>query len=312
MRKLWIAASLSALLAACNADNLQPLQGGQFAPPPQTVTLEVINYTPAQGKAFKDLFVTNLSVKASQGQLLPMTARDGLPDALKTQLSATYGFTVGPSAYSVNPGFSDFLLSLMGVQFAQQSLLNCATNLQQSASNDALIFPDRRQPGAPMAFLGLRDCEKLYLGLNPAKFDNNGNGIPDYLKLRCGLNPKNTNDYKLNITGDGVTNYDKCKEHIPIDENANSQPNGLFAYKYNFEVHPDGTQNLMVSNIPILNGGQDNLIALYLVETDLTTLAPALYTAFTILSPGANGLILKFNYWATDPSKYTNQEIIPQ
>ena len=134
-----------------------------------------------------------------------------------------------------------------------------------------------------MAFVGLRDCEKNYLGLNPALFDNNGNGVPDYLKLRCGMNPKDPHDSHLSTAADGTSNYDKCKQHIPIDENANSQPNQLFAYQYKYDVFTNGTRNLNVSNIPVLNGGQDNLIAFYVTEVDLSTKAEALYTAFTIL-----------------------------
>ena len=298
--------------SACNFDNLVPLNSGQFAAPPETVALLVSGYVPAAGDTFKDLFVSNFSVKASQGALSLMTARDGLPDTLKQQLAAAYGFTVGPIAYSVNPGFSDFALALMGIHIGQQSLLNCATQLQQSSSNDAFIFPDPRLPGSPTAFLGLRDCEKQYLGLNPALFDNNGNGIPDYLKLRCSLNPKNTHDFRLDMPGDGLSNYERCKRHIPIDENSGSQPNQLFAYQYDFENQPDGSKTLSVSNIPILNGGQDNLIALYLTESNRATGVASLYTAFTILGPGSSGSTLKFSYWATDPSKYFNQEIVPQ
>jgi len=294
--------------SGCNSENLQSLQPGQAVVPPQTVTMQIMNYVPAAGNVFKDLFVSNFSVKASQGQLQLMTARDGLPDTVKQQLAPTYGFLQGPSAYSVNTGFSDFLLSLMGVTLSQQSLLTCPTALQQSTSNDAFTFTDTRNGAA--AFLGLRDCEKQYLGLDSTKFDNNGNGIPDYLKIRCGLNPKDKSDSKLNVAVDGVTNYDKCKEHLPTDESATSQANQLFAYQYNFQVYPDGTQILKVGNIPILNGGQDNFIAFYLTETNLATNTPSLYTAFAVLKGNSNGLILKFNYWATDASHDFDQQVV--
>jgi hypothetical protein len=328
---LTLIALLLTFCTGCNSENLQPLQAGTGITAPQTVTMQIMNYVPQTGNTFKDLFVSNFSVKAQQGQLLLMTARDGLPDTLKQQLAPTYGFTVGDSAYSVNPGFSDLILSLMGVTLQQQNLLTCATALQGSTSNDAFNFTDTRN-GA-QAFLGLRDCEKQYLGLDSTKWDNNGNGIPDYLKIRCGLNPKDTYDSKLNIAADGVTNYDKCKQHLPPDESATSQANQLFAYQYNFQTIPQtsppthlgaspspspsvypggtpGTSTLKVSNIPILNGGQDNFIAFYLTEVNLATNVTTLYTAFTILGPNSNGLILKFNYWATDASHTTNQQIV--
>jgi hypothetical protein len=309
---LLITSVIAAITSACKSDPLTPLAPSQFANPPQTVAVSIMNYVPAQGKAFKDLFVSNFSVKAAKGALSLNTARDGLPDTLKQQIASTYGFTVGTNAYSINAGFSDLVLYLMGVTLSQESLLSCAPNLQNSSSNDAFTFTDARLSAGITAFLGLRDCEKQYLGLNPALFDNNGNGIPDYLKLRCGLNPANTHDSHLNVAADGVSNYDKCKQNIPADESSNSQANTLFAYQYNFEVHADGSQNLYVTNIPILNGGQDNFIAFYLTEVDLSTKAESLYTAFTILGAGSNGVTLKFNYWATDPNKYTNQQVVPQ
>jgi hypothetical protein len=319
---LTLIALLLTFCTGCNDGNLQPLQPGTAVLAPQTITVEIMNYIPATGNTFKDLFVSNFSVKAQQGQLLPMTARDGLPDTLKQQLAPTYGFVVEDSAYSVNPGFSDFILSLMGVTLQQQNLLTCAPALQQSTSNDAFNFTDARN-GA-QAFLGLRDCEKQYLGLDSTKFDNNGNGIPDYLKIRCGLNPKDPYDSKLNIAADGVLNYDKCKEHLPLDESATSQANQLFAYQYDFQnvpqTNPSGipsstpsttlTKTLKVSNIPILNGGRDNFIAFYLTEVNLATNTTALYTAFTILGPNSNGLILKFNYWALGGTNLTNQQIV--
>lgn len=301
VKRLILLLVLATLAAnGCNQDNLQQLGDGQFAEPPQTVSLAIIHYLPATGKIFQDIFVSNFSVRASQAQLLLSSARDGLADGTPPIFNP----------YATNSGFSNFLLSLMGVTPAQASLLSCATNLQQSSSNDAFIFADSRLPGSPTTFLGLRDCEKSYLGLNPTLFDNNGNGIPDYLKLRCGLNPKDTHDSRLDLTGTGITNHDRCKEHIPIDESANSQPNLLFAYKYQIEVQPDGSQNFNVSNIPILNGGQDNFIAFYVTEVDLGTKAESLYTAFTILNNGSNGATLKFNYWATDPTKYFNQQVV--
>ena len=300
------------IFGACHEDTLQPLNQGKFAAPPETVAVQIMGYQPAPGNVFKDLFVSNFSVKAAVGVLSLSTARDGLGDGLKQGLAATFGFNAGTNPYSANPGFSDLLLYDMGVTFSQQPLLSCATNLQQSSTNDAFVFQDTRN-GAPFtAFLGLRDCEKQYLGLNTSLFDNSRSGIPDYLKIRCGLNPKDPNDVTLSPAADGVTNYEKCKQHIPIDESAASQPNILFAYKYDFEVHADGTQNLAVSNIAVLNHGQDNLIAIYLTEENLTTKANSLFTAFAILPTAMNGRTLRFNYWATDPTKYTNQEIIPQ
>jgi hypothetical protein len=312
MRTLMVTTLIATLGMGCTQkqNTLSALIQMQVAPPPQTVTVQMNGYTPVTGRKFGNLFVSNFSVKASQSQLYYMTARDGLPDVVKQAHVTDYGFGItGPN--TANPNFSDLVLYLAGITTSSQGLLYCPANLATSSSNDAIIYTDSRTNPPSTQFLGLRDCEKLYLGLNPTSFDFDGDGIPDYLELRCGLNPKNANDAPLNITGDGVANIDKCKQGLPVDENANSQANTLFSYNYNMVVQNDGSRTFTVSNIPVLNGGQDNLIAFYLTEVNATTQQSYLYTAFAILKAGSAGQILKFNFWGstTTPSQNYNQEI---
>jgi hypothetical protein len=301
-------AGLSSCTLTKQTNTLSALQMGETTPPPQTVSLNMTGYLAPSGHTFKNLFVSNFSVKASKGTLSPVSARDGLPDALKENHLADYGFTiVGPN--SANPYFSDLMLWLSGILYTQQNLLYCSPSMTQSTSNDALVYTDNRTSPPSTQFLGLRDCEKAYIGLNPALFDFDGDGIPDYLELRCGLNPANPNDAPLNMAADGVSNLEKCKRNIPIDESANLPANQLFAYQYSQAVQADGTTTFSISNIPILNGGQNNFIAFYLVEVNATTLQPYLYTAFTILPPASQNKTYTFAYWATAPANDFNQEI---
>lgn len=272
------------------------------------MTVVIKGYKPQAGAAHQHLFVSNFSTKVVKGRLLPSTARDGMPDELKKTLAPAFGFTTD-SPESVVPGFADSLLFNMGITLPQQALVRCAGNQMLSSSNDSMIFNDNRVSGSPITFLGLRDCEKVYMGLNPNKFDNAGNGIPDYLKLRCGLNPTHENDAYVSTAGDGVANIDKCKRNIPIDENVNSQPNQLFGYRYSTQQNADGTTDFTISNIPILDSGADNFLAFYVTETGLSSKAPALYTAFAVLKAGYTGKTLKIDYWATDSTKFFNQEI---
>lgn len=300
--------ALAAVSSACQTpNNLTPLDATPIATPPQTITFKIKAYTPKPGHIFKQFFIQNTSIKAKNGILQPVTSRDALPDVVKSQHNSDYNFTLG-GPNSANPYFGDLFLYLVGIQYPQQPLLYCASNLMNSTTNDAIIFTDHRD--GMLKFLGLRDCEKSYLGLDFNKFDYDGDGIPDYLELRCGLNPKNANDAALAITGDGVNNLEKCKRNIPIDENADSQPNKLFAYNYDQKLQADGSTIFTISNIPIINGGLDNFFTFYLTELNSVSLQTTIYTAFSNLGANSQDRTFQIDFWGVDPAHATNQELI--
>jgi hypothetical protein len=303
--------SFTLSLIACSNDGqsvLQPLSLGSYAVAPDTITIVVQNYRPQVGNVYQNMFVSNFSVKAAGGKLSLSSSRDSLTDSNKMALASQFGFNVG-SAESVVTGFADLLLYNLGITSTQQSRMRCASSQMQSSSSDALIYKDVRGGGNATEFLGLRDCEKIYLGLKPTLFDSAGNGIPDYMKLRCGINPLDKNAAYISTAGDGVTNMEKCRRNIPLDESATSQPNQLFSYHYDTQLNSDGSTDLKISNIPILNGGEANFIALYVTETSLNSSTPSLYTAFMILKAGYGGKTIKTPYWATSPATFSNQEI---
>ena len=298
---------MSLILVACGTKQpVANLSQASITDPPETVTLHIKNYRPQSGNVHQNLFVSNFSVKVSQSQLHLSTARDGMSDEQKLSLGGTYGLTTLTPESTVT-GFADLLLFSLGLTLPQQGSLHCASLL--SSTNEAFTYNDTRLPGGPQTVLGLRDCEKVYLGLDPLKFDNAGNGIPDSLKLRCGLNPTNTSSAYISTAGDGVANIDKCKRNIPLDESAFTQANQLFAYKYQTQANSDGSTDFTISNVPVLNHGADNFIAFYVTETSLSSSTPSLYTAFAILKDGYNGRTLNFDYWATTPSQFVNQQI---
>lgn len=308
MRKIIALTTLVLFIGCSQVEPLKPLDTNSLAIPPQTMSVIIKGYRPQAGKVFQNLFVSNFSVKVAQGALSLSTSRDGMSDTFKTSLTSDYGFNIN-SPESVVPGFADLLLFNIGVTTPAQSLMYCGSNQMLSSSNDVLIYNDSRL-GGTQEFLGLRDCEKVYMGLNPNLFNFAGDGIPDYLKLRCGLNPLNKNDAYLSTAGDGIANIDKCKRNIPIDENGYTEANQLFAYQYNIQANPDGTTDFVVNNIPILNGGDQNFLAFYVTETDLSNKPAAIYTAFSVIKNGYANKTLQFDYWAKDPSNSTNQEIL--
>lgn len=290
-------------------EDLTTLDLSSMAGPPETMQIRIENYHPQDGNVFQNIFVSNFSVKAGHSQLQWSTSRDGLPDQLKQSTLATYGFTI-ESPESTVPGFADLVLYNAGINLAQQPLMYCAGNQLGSTSNDVIIYNDARYSGSPETHLGLRDCAKSYIGLSPNTFDFNVNGIPDYLEIRCGMNPQSKTQAFISTAGDGVANIDKCKMNIPIDESADTVANQNFAYKYSQATNPDGSMTFDVSNIPILKGGEENLIVIYITETNITTRETSLYTAYAVLKAGYAGKTLQFNYWATSPANFVNQQVL--
>lgn len=309
MKRLAFCFILAGLLNGCeSAEPITSLPVGEFAPDPDTVTIVINNYNAQTGNKFQNLFVSNDSVIAAQGSLHLSTARDGFYDTLKQSLNPIYGFSVTVPETLQN--FADLMLYYDGINLGQQNQLACGQTL--STTNDAIIYNDDRLGGNPPEFLGLRDCDKVYMGMNPNSFDYNQDGIPDYVEMKCGMSPINKNIALTSTAGDGVSDIDKCKKHIPIDENAFTQPNQVFAYQYSIQVNSDGSQNFTTSNIPILNSGEENLITFTITETDAKSGLPVqIFTAFAVLPAGSTGKTLSFNYWGT-PGNFWNQKVSPQ
>ncbi len=307
LNTLTLIAALT-LLAGCSPEKIKPLNQGSFATPPETVSIRIKGYKPKSSKTFQNLFVSNFSVKVDSGRLLASTARDGLTDQLKTQIQPVYGFQLD-TPESVVTGFSDLMLFESGITIGQQPLMYCASNLMGTQAGDSIVYNDARLTGSPLEFLGLRDCQKIYMGLNPSLMDSNANGIPDYLELRCGMNPLNKNQAFLSTSGDGVLNIDKCKRGLPLDEDSRTQANRVLSLQYSSDTFPDGSTDFLVTNIPVLNGGDQNFIAFYITETD-DNKQETLYTAFMILKPGYVGKTIDVDYWATTSANYLNHELV--
>jgi hypothetical protein len=301
------------LSQACTVKpQLEELRQAQFARDPDRLTIEITDYSESPNMNFKHIFVSNFSVKAERGELFYSSSRDGLTDELKARTESAYGFAQAFPDWN-GDGFSDLLMYLSGITLANQSTLYCGPTQRISSSNDAFSYADTRQPGSPVQFLGLRDCEKVFLQLDPSKFDHDADGIPDYLEVRAGLNPKNAGDANLSASADGVMNIDKVKRGIPI-ENANSQPNQVYSSLYDTEFDVSGSvRKLRIRNIPLLRSGEGNFIAIYLTETHRTTRQDQLVSAYIKFDRSAAGTTLRFPFWGNDPNaSLTNQEIHEQ
>lgn len=290
---------------------LQELQKGEAPDVPTVITLKLKKYRPESGRQFKEIFVSNFASMVHRGKAEDSYSRDSLSDEVKNKATGEYNMNAG-SPNSANSYFSDLMLFLSGIKYTQQSYLHCANSLNASRSNDIIQYMDDRVTPAQLTYLGLRDCEKSYMGLRPDTFDYDKDTIPDYLELRCRLNPRNPNDAALSPTGDGVSQLEKCKRHIPVDESANSDSNKLWGYKYEIRNEKDGTKTITISNVPVLKDNKQNLIAFYIIEGDNLTARTYLYTAYSLLTPkvGQSG-DYEFDYWVVpgDTNTYFNQVV---
>ena len=308
--------SIAALLifGACtsnqNSNTLVPLSAKIQAVPPATTAISIKNYKPQPGNTFLNFFVSNFSVSVQGGQLLYSTARDGFSDLKKadSRISSSFNFAVNLPESAV-PGFQDYVLFLSGINSKQQANMKCLPNLMGVTANDAFVYNDTRVSGGTQVLLGFRDCDKAFLNLNPKLFDSNNNGIPDYLEFRCGMNPSNKIQSSLSPAADGLTNLEKCKRNIPLNESSTSAANQLYAYQYSNTSNTDGSQTFNVNNIPVLNSAQDNFIAVYFVEINNTTQVETLSSAFAILTSNYVGKTLVVPYWGNSGTHLTNQQI---
>lgn len=308
---------LLALLSGCVFQKdlkrtLVDLEKGEMAEKPVLITIKMSRYRPESGHQLKNIFVSNFSVNVKRGKQEESSSRDGLTDEVKAKANAEYGISAG-SPHSANPLFSDLMLFLSGIRYPQQSFLYCPAALANSQSEDMIKYMDDRTNPAQLASLGLRDCEKSYLGLKPDQFDYDHDSIPDYLELRCGLNPRNPNDAALSPTGDGVSHLEKCKRHIPLDESADSDANKMYAYQYDIKNQTDGSKIIKISNVPVLKNNGQNLIAFYVIESDVATSKTYLYTAYSLVTPKAGYTgEYEFDYWVVpgDANSRFNQQVV--
>ncbi len=240
---------------SCFSEPLSTLTVLQTARIPQKrISYLIQSYCASSGMTLSDLFLINSSYVISKGQIQIDTDRDGIPDLF--DIDPELGLTPY-SAFSLPDGFGDLVAFASGATKTSQSKLmkygNC-TNPHLDSDGD-----------------GLSDCaETIILKTNPNNSDTDGDGIPDELELRFGLNPLDPSDARLSAAGDGITNLQKIKMQLPLRESATSETK-LYAHEY--ELVPVSKNNLdrlcfdlKIKNIPIVNMTDGNLIISYISE----------------------------------------------
>lgn len=243
-----------AALTGCSDSVLMPAQK-----PVNTITLQILNYCPVSGFTTRDTFAYNASAKITGVNWTTDFDRDGITDSVEQDqnIVGQYGISATLSN-TVNPSYSDLVIMKMGLTASAQNLLpNCA-NPTADIDND-----------------GLTDCEEAYLQTDQQKADTDGDGIPDGVEFRFGLNPKDSYDSFQSIMGDNMTNLEKLKSNIPTSIMAEPRIKimGLnYTYSAAAATNPlPNCKDITVSNIPVVKASNGNKIMVYVVEDKVTS-----------------------------------------
>lgn len=230
----------------CDDSTLSPLQKGAAIVSPPKAKLLVKDYCPRLGYEFSDFWVIGRSTLIENREILRDWDRDGIPD-VRDNL-AEFGISSYDSDSNAD-GYSDLLIFRAGFDTQSQSFLRPCSDFDDDLDGD-----------------GLTDCEENYLTHTAVdRWDSDGDGIPDYLELRAGLNPLDASDSMQNPAGDGLSNLKKVKLNLPIMEDS-TEFAAEFAYQYRAEFVADNCYRFTVDNIPLLSMSNGNLIDLYFFE----------------------------------------------
>jgi hypothetical protein len=115
---------------------------------------------------------------------------------------------------------------------------------------------------------GLTDCDEKLLHTDPLNPDTDGDGIPDGLEVRFGMNPLDASDAYLDVDGDGYSNFAEVKMNTPINFTNTPVTNAL-AYQYSLEQTVSGNSpcyNITVTNIPLMQNVPNNVITVQVTQ----------------------------------------------
>lgn len=276
---------LIGLTAACSGPSITPLVSQASSSSQSAVTININDYCPQAGNRFTDVFALNRTAQVLDSALAVDFDGDGVPNILDSNP------TLGINPYladSNHDGYSDLIVYLLGISLASQgSLPECTQTGRQDDDND-----------------GLDNCEEALLGTSSGNADTDGDGIPDYLELRYGLDPLDPRDASLNPSGDGISNYEKVKMNIPIHEYATS---AIMAFAYQYSVSQTGSvsspcYNFSISNVPLAQIPNGNQIVFYMLEqanapsSDATPVTFSYPAQITIASATPSGSQLTYSF----------------
>ena len=227
----------------------------ELSAPTDTVGLKIQSYCPASGSTYSQAFANNQSAILTTTGWQPSTDRDFQTDSFKRSPAnmALYGFRAGVSD-SVQAGYRDGFLVAMGYTAAGVRPPSCAA------------------PYVDFDGDGLYDCEETLIASNTVNMvtngDSDGDGIPDGVEFRMGLNPLDPADAQVESSAPGVTNLMASYLHLLL----NQTPTHLLAplpYAYQTTLLAGGCYSFRITNIPKMQVTNGNMLEVVILSKAL-------------------------------------------
>lgn len=266
------------LISGCKDESLVRLEDNQLVIETYTLNVTIQNYCAREGFYFLDIYALNFSYEIRDGALAPDFDRDGLPNTEDKDpdlgLSMHYPDSNGD-------GYSDLLIALAGFDRESQARLPDCIDLVVDTDLD-----------------GLTDCEENNIThSDPQNWDSDNDTIPDYLEIRFGMNPLDAADRELNPSGDGISNIVKIKTQLPIHE-VTSDATSRYRIAYNSEPLSPDCQNIRITNIPLADVSNGNIIKIFIFEKDAQakgSMRTMTYVRSKVLGTSTQDLVIEYN-----------------
>jgi hypothetical protein len=229
---------------------LEPLAFSDASVKPKTITINIREICPLPGFRIAEVFALQKSMRLEEGVARIDFDRDGLSNQREATLADAFNVAFN-KADSNGDGYSDFLMVMSGiVRAAQGNLKECANSAQDTDLD------------------GLNDCEEGLLQTDPKDPDTDGDGIPDGLEARFGLNALDSTDANHDPDNDGRDNYAEVKANTPPTE-TNSTAIENYALKYDMRtklINGVECSDVSISNVPLLQVSNGNLINIFVLQ----------------------------------------------
>lgn len=221
---------------------------------PRYIDVRVELYCPRAGYQPSSLFVLNYSLwLGDDGSIGKDFDRDGLSDEFESLADNAERYNVDPANEdTLEDGYGDLVVASLGMEVEDQTELSKCTSVYQDSDRD-----------------DLDDCEEALVGTGEYEPDSDGDGIPDGVEVRYGLNPLDIEDARLDTDQDGLANADEIRRNTPLyRHNGTDFDHRSISYDVVDIVRNDGAecQRIDITNVPIWDVENGNYIRLLFLE----------------------------------------------